>query len=140
MPTPLMEIVTACENFLGWQPDPDLPLWKARAIEIAKLRRAVNSSNQLQTIANLRLALDYSRRKRLPIETPSVLLHRIREALELAYIEPPMSDIARQIEKAIQWEQGRDDDQSLRWIYRLTRCMGIGRDEVLQEWKQAGRG
>lgn len=135
-----MDIVTACENFLGWQPDPHVPIWKARAREINKLQRAIGSGTKNQTIANLRLALDYSRRKRLPIDSPYALLYRIPDALALAYIEPPMSDITRQINEAIRWEQGHDDAQSLRWIYRLTRCMGRGRDEVLDEWKAAGRG
>lgn len=135
-----MDIVTACENFLGWQPAPGIPIWKARAIEINKLQRAITSGTKNQTLANLRLALDYSRRKRIPIDSPCALLHRIPDALKLAYIEPPMSDIASQINEAICWEQGRDDAQSLRWIYRLTRCMGRGRTEVLDEWKAAGRG
>ncbi len=140
MTTPLQDIVVGCENYLGWQPAPNLPHWKAVAIEINKLNRAIKKSPQRTTIANLRLALDYSRRKQLPIDSPAALVHRIPDALALAYTPPPVSDTAADIEAAIRWEQGQDDPQSLRWIYRLTRSVGTGRDHVLAEWKAAGRG
>lgn len=140
MTTPMMEIITQCENYLGWQPAPHLPIWQARAIEIAKLNRAIKAGPRNHTLDNLCLALNYARHKRLRITSPSALLRCIPDALALAHIAPTMSSTARQVEEAIRWEQGHDDGHSLRWIYRLVRSQGSGRDQVLTEWKDAGRG
>lgn len=140
MTVTLMEIVVGCENYLGWQPGPGVPMWKARSAEIGKLRKAIDRGNRDVTLANLALALEYSRRKRIPIKSPSGLLHRIEEALELSYIPPAVSDLTAAITQAIGWEQDRDDEQSLRWIHRLTRAGGPARADVITEWKDSGRG
>jgi hypothetical protein len=135
-----MDIVTGCENYLGWQPNPRQPLWKARSIEIAKLKRAIKDGPATTTIENLLLALEYSRRKRLPVTSPVGLAHRITEALALAYIPCTPCDVDERIREALQRERDRDDEHSLAWIYRLSRSSGPGRFEVLIEWEAAGRG
>ena len=140
MTTTLMEIVVGCENYLGWQPRPGIPMWQARSAEIGKLKRAISTGNQQITIENLALALEYSRRKRIPISSPSGLLHRIGDALALAYTAPVPSEAALAIAEAIAWEQDRDDTDSLRWIHRLVRSAGPGQSAVLIEWEEAGRG
>jgi hypothetical protein len=115
-------------------------MWKARSAEIGKLKRAISASSEEITIEHLALALEYSRRKRIPISSPSGLLHRIGDALALAYTAPTPSDAALAIADAIAWEQDRDDTESLRWIHRLVRCAGPGQADVLIEWSEAGRG
>lgn len=139
--TTLLDIVVACENYLGYLPPtkPGTPLWKARAVEVRKLKNAM-AGKPLATIENLALALEYSRRKRMAIQSPITLVHRIPDALKLANVDKPMSEVAAEIERAIRWEQDQDDDASLRWIHRLVRAAGPGRAEVLDEWKAASRG
>lgn len=139
----LLDIIIGCENFLGWTPParPGVPAWKARTTEVYKLKNAMATKPaSIATIENLALALEYSRRKRLPIKSPITLLYRIPDALELANIDKPVSDLQAEIAAAIGWEKGCDDEGSLRWIHRLVRASGPGRGEVLQEWKAAGRG
>jgi hypothetical protein len=141
-----LDIVTGCSNYLGWEPRlrPGQPYWEAYQLEVRKLRAAIESGRRIPkqqaTLTNLALALEYSRRNHLPVHSPIALLHRIPEALALAYIPPAVSDLEAAITNAIAWEKTRDDDQSLRWIHRLVRASGPGRRDVMNDWKQAGRG
>lgn len=142
--TTLMAIVEACENQLGWQPpyQPDVPPFRTMAIEVHKLKKAMESP-RFRVVANARnlaLALEFSRRRHLPIQSPITLLHRIPDALAYADSTPVASPTAIQVTTAIRWEQSTDDIDSLRWIHRLTRAAGPGQVEVLTEWKAAGRG
>lgn len=142
----LMDIVTGCSNHLGWAPElrPGQQYWQAYQLEVAKLRKAIESGRRVPrqhaTITNLALALEYSRRNRLPVHSPVTLLHRIPDALALAYTPPPVDDLDTAITRAVQWEKTHDDDQSLRWIHRLVRATGPGRRDVLVDWQQAHRG
>lgn len=138
----LTDLVIACENYLGFQPKypPSVPRWRVLSLEVAKLKKAMAENPRLYTFQNLQLALEYSRRKRLPIHSPKGLLYRIEDALELANVDKPISDLQAEITAAIGWEKDRDDDGSMRWIHRLVRAAGPGRIEVLDEWKAAGRG
>ena len=139
--TTLMDIITGCENQLGWQPAPGVPMWKARSVEIGKLKKALASGQHCNaSIDNLALALEYSRRRRMPITSPSVLIHRIADAVALTYTPAPVSDITQQVTDAIRWEQELDDADAGYWIYRLMRSQGDGRLVVLQQWTAAGRG
>lgn len=137
----LTDIVIGCENFLGYIPPrkPGSPVWKARATEVVKLKKAMEGVPNA-TIENLALALEYSRRKRMGIKSPITLIFRIPDALELVYREKPMTDIATEIAAAIGWEKERNDELSLRWIHQLTRAAGPGRTEALSEWREASRG
>jgi len=136
----LKDIVIACENVLGWTPPAHLPLWKARAIEIAKLKRAVEANPRLHTIHNLQLAIEYSRRKKEPITSPAALVYRIDKALELAPAVVEVTDLEAAIQAAIDTELMRGDTQAQGWIGRLTRAFGPFRAEVYTEWLEAGRG
>ena len=92
----------------------------------------------LATPRNLALALDFSRRRQLRVQSPVTLLYRISDALAFADNTPAANGTDQQITAAIRWEQGYDDDDSLRWIHRLTRS--TAQVEVLTEWRGAGRG
>lgn len=142
--TTLLAIVEGCENQLGWQPPyrPDVPPFRTLALEVHKLKTAMTTPRfrGLATLRNLALALEFSRRRQLPVQSPVTLLYRIPDALVYADTTPAASPTALQITAAIRWEQGRDDDTSLRWIHRLTRAAGPGQLETLNDWTQAGRG
>ncbi len=132
--TALMDVVLGCENYLGWQPrNPRQPLWQARSVEIARLQKSGSP------VEHLWLALEYCRRKRL-LSSPSALIYKIQDALAIAHAPTTPTDAAQQITNAVRWEHDRDDSNSLRWIHRLTRCSGPGREDVLAEWRSAGRG
>lgn len=139
----LTELLTACENQLGWQaqPRPGQPAWKIRSAEVRKLKLAMAARPKHHTLANLHLALEYSRRKRMPIASPLSLIHRIDEALALA--PDPAGDAQPDIEIAIRdaitREKLHDDEHTRLWITRLVRCQGPGRFDVLAEWREAGR-
>lgn len=142
--TTLLDIVEACENQLGWQPPyrPDIPPYRTRAVEVHKLKKAMDTPRfrQIANPHNLALALEFSRRRQLPVQSPVTLLYRIPDALVYANTSPVATSTAVRITTAIRWEQGVDDTDSLRWIHRLTRAVGPGQIDVLVEWKGAGRG
>lgn len=141
-----MQIVEGCERYLGWQPPaaPENKPWVPYSAAVGQLKRVIASGKvtapRNATVANLALALEYSRRRQLPLNSPVGLLYRIEDALALAHIEKPVSDIKAEVDAAVQWEKFQDDEHSLRWIYRLVRSTGDGRAKTLAEWREAGRG
>jgi len=138
----LTDIIIGCENYLGWKPAsfPKVKMWQARMAEVGRLQTAIDATPHGASIEHLALALEYSWRRRLPIKHPAALLGRIDDALALAYTPPTPSAIDVEVMAAVGWEQLTDDDQSLRWIHRLTRAVGPARVEVLIEWSVDGRG
>lgn len=141
MSTTLLAIVMDCENYLGLSPaHPAIPRKTFRRAEVDRLKAAMAEKPSLHTIDNLRLALAYSRRKRLSLKSAVGLIYRIPAALELANVDKPVSDLAAQVAAAIRWEKDRNDDVSLRWIHQLARASGPGLADVLEDWKAASRG
>lgn len=144
--TTYMDIVVGCEQYLGWMPSTrnDQEPWKVYQVEVWKLKTAIANSKycpkKLGTIANLALALEYSRHRKLALNSPLALLSRIAPALEIAAQAPVYTPIEKRIQAAIAWEKGRDDEHSLRWMHRLVRSSGSGRAATLDDWKDAGRG
>lgn len=142
--TTLMDIISACENLLGWHPPYRTGTHPRRTLtlEAHKLQKAIDSSEnpRTATLDNLALALEYSRQKRLPIKSPAGLLRRIPDALELAYTPPTTSTLGGRVAAAIQWEQDHDDEQSPYWVRRLGRASGPGQTDVLADWKAGRRG
>lgn len=137
------DIVVGCENHLGWTPDyakfRDEP-WRVHIVEISKLKRAMARNPAKFTVANLALALEYSRRKRMTVRSPSGLLSRVDEAVKRAAETEVDTDIDAAIRAAVTWEYSQDDPESARWSMRLLRAQGAGRRDVLNEWKETGRG
>lgn len=137
------DIVVGCENYLGWTPDysrfTDEP-WRVHVIEVGKLKRAMARNPAKFTLANLALALEYSRRKRMTVRSPIGLLGRVDEALKRAVETEADTDIDTAIRVAVAWEYSQDDPESARWSMRLLRSQGAGRRDVLNEWKETGRG
>lgn len=132
-----VDVVIATENNLGWLPRGNVH--RARAREASKLSKAAESNVKV-TFANLDLAIAMLRKRKQPVKTPYGLVYHIDEALELAYIPPPVSDLSAQIRAALDAEHARDDEDSKEWIGRLVRSQGSGRQGALAAWKEAGRG
>lgn len=132
------DVVILCENVLGWVPEDNVPLWKARANHAGRLKRAMAKHGV--TLDQLVLAVEYCRRRREPVKSPAALVFRVPSALDLANEPESTSDDTEAINEAIQWEYHNEDHFSLGWIFRLTRAVGAHRADVLKEWRDAGRG
>lgn len=130
--------VELVENVLGWTP-PEGSLRRARSLEAMKLKRKMDTNPELYTWENMRTALEWCRRKKVLVATPASVCWKVEQALREGLGEEETTATGVSIQEAIGTEQARQDEMSEYWITRLTRSMGPAREEVLQEWKQAGR-
>lgn len=135
----LHDLVLDCENQLGWSGEDGVPIWQARVREVGKLRRVLLVRTDV-SIADLRIALAYCRRRRETINSPLELFAKVALAKELAVTPDRVSDLTIDHRSALVWEQMNPDQQSDHWISRLVRCAPVVRAEVLAEWRAAGRG
>jgi hypothetical protein len=134
----LMDLIIECENTLGWHPQGE-DLWKARALQVYILRRAM--AKQKYTVRDVRLAIAWCRHEGKQVTSAAALLVFVPRARELAVVEPVnASTLDEHQGAAIAWENGRSDEDSQYWITRLVRSVGSVRREVLSEWTEAGRG
>ncbi len=128
----VMDVVVQCENRLGWAPPGNQPLWRARIAETGKLKKAMSAHGV--TVTELKMALEYSWRRRQPITTPLALLFRVHLAKEYADTTKPLSPIAQRIQDAINFELAHPGPGSDYWLGRLARSAGEGRQDTLDEW------
>jgi hypothetical protein len=133
----MTEVVEACENTLGWLPPAsNKPRWRLVAAEVGKLVAAQRKQPDLVTFKNLEIALDYSRRKKMPVKSPVGLVYRIEEALEFVDTRE-ITPIQQQIDSALEWEAKHDLPDSSTWRSRLIRSSGTARDTTLADWREA---
>lgn len=132
------DVVVLCENILGWVPDENMPIWKARAVHAGRLKKAM--AKHEVTLDQLELAIEYCRRRREPVKSPAGLVFKVARALELANEPVVTADLETSVSEAIGWERDHEDHFSLGWITRLTRAIGDYRAEVLKDWRESGRG
>lgn len=136
----LMDIIIEAENRLGAATATDkLNVPRARAIQHHLLTRAMARQNL--TCSDLRLAISLCVRRRVFLNAPIQLVSFVEAARKLA-ADPDavQTDIDRELEDAIAWENDQDDPEHLHWITRLGRAVGATRRQVLSEWREAGRG
>ncbi len=135
----LMDIITGCENQLGWSPPPGAPLYRSRAAEHRRLSLAMTRHHY--TTHDLQLALAYCTRRKQAITSPLELTWYIVKARELAVEEPHAPGaLDAAIRSAIAWEHDHHDDASDAWITRLVRSVGPGRGDTFTDWCDAQRG
>lgn len=134
----LMDIILDCENRLGWSPPAGAVLWRARAGEHRKLTRAMEKRGY--TVEDLRTALAYCLRRRQAITSPMELIGLVDKARDLTPDTDPRVPLDDQIDAAVAWEAANRDGSSANWGSRLVRVAGHLRADVLQEWRDAGRG
>lgn len=138
------EIVILCENTLGYTHKThkangeEIPLWKSRRAQAGALNRKVKERPALYTWANLELAIEYCRHKRLPLKSIPGLCWFVEDAIKLAATPEKKSVTSTSVEEAMQYELGHPElpDQQL-WLRRLVRSQGRERLEVLSEWEEA---
>ncbi len=135
----LMKILNECENELGWVPnETGIDTYRARAamhkvMSYAKDKKRVSDED-------LRLALNYCKRRRMPIVSPLQLFGFVEEAKKFAAPVAPTGSLEPERNAAIGWEHGKNDTDAGVWIGRLTRAQGDGLADVLAAWREAGRG
>lgn len=136
------DFIVFVENQLGWTPETSekKPLWKARAIEVAKLKKKMATDPNLYTWDNLALAVEYLRHKRQPVTSPVAVCWFVKDALKDAVERPTLTDLGEAVQAAIDWEKRHQIPGFAEWIITLTRAHGSARGAVLDEWRSAGRG
>lgn len=121
------------ENTLGWLP-------RNRKMSAAKLLREMEADRRLYTWDNLTLAMEYLRRQRRTVKSPTAILLYVKPALELANAPVASTDLQTQIEQALTYEHEHHGTDWERWVGRLVRARGEARAEVWAEWQQARNG
>ncbi|MGZ4745628.1 MAG: hypothetical protein ACXVYY_00960 [Oryzihumus sp.] len=126
---------------LGWDPyrlakEQGKDVYKIRGAEAGKINKKVATDPGLYSWENLELAVAYLFRKRIPVQTPTAVCWYVEEALKLAERREPLDDLGARVTQAIATEMARDDAGSQEWIGRLARSTGVGREEVLAQWRQ----
>lgn len=133
-----VDFVERVENMLGWVPKGKGTAYKLRSIEASRLKRKMDTNPALYTWENMLLALDWCRRNKYAT-TPTGVCWKVEQAVKQAADEKPLTETGAGIQAAISVEQGRRDSLSEYWITRLSRSSGQARDDVLLEWREAGR-
>lgn len=128
------EFVVLCENALGWVPDPNVSLHKARMVMAGRLKREIAKDPHKMTWANLELAVEMLRRKRQPIKSPLYVTYKVDEALQESNRPAPVRPLGELIDQAVAREQDSADERSAYWLGRLTRAAGKYRQEAYDEW------
>ncbi|RYZ15695.1 MAG: hypothetical protein EOO70_06215 [Myxococcaceae bacterium] len=124
----------ATENYLGWTAGRGKELWKSRAVEVGKLKKAMARTGV--SLEDLRFALALSRREHAFVTSPVALVYRVERARERAVETVVLSDVAVQIQDAIDFEMDQQLAGWEAWVSRLSRCTGDARHDVFVEWSQ----
>ena len=114
----------------------DMPWWRHRATEIAKIR-AIRRRRQI-SIADFAMTARYCVRNREKITESWQLCGFIadakREARKLA-----VPELSRQVSEAIASERALPGPDSATWIERLLLTRGPYRQVVLDQWRETRR-
>lgn len=133
-----MDFVILCENQLGWLPDTDKhPLFKARAIEVAKLKRKIAERPKLYTWPNLVRTVKYCQNKKISVASPAAVCWKVESMLKEVGAQQVISDVGEKIQLAVAWEQQHNLEGMADWVSQLTRTTGDIRKAVLAEWRKA---
>lgn len=128
------QLVMLCENQLGMVLNPDLPEWKARAVEAGRVNR-MRAKTHGVSWDDLALAVEYLRRRKQTIHTAAFLFYVVDKARAAAAVPEPALPLEERIRAAIAYEmQTMTDPVSDRWLTRLSRSRGSGRQDVYREW------
>lgn len=130
------------EGALGWVPPETAttPRWKAIINEAAKVKKKVATDPVLYTWENLALTVEWLRRRKEPIKTPTSVFWRVEAALRdsaTPVVPERPTDIAVAVQQAIDREQAQRAPGWQGWVSRLTRAQGAGRQDTYNEWKAA---
>ena len=75
-------MVVLCENVLGLTHDPDVKLWKARALQASILKRKMAERPLVYTFDNLNRVVVMLQRQREGVNTAAALCFKVDEMLE----------------------------------------------------------
>ena len=130
------------EGALGWAPPvtDKTPRWKAIAVEAGKVNKKVATNPALFTWENLALTVEWLRRRKEVIKTPTAIFWRVEDALRdsATPVRPERpADIATAVQQAVDTEQAKRAPGWQGWVSRLTRAQGAGRQDTYNEWRAA---
>lgn len=128
------------ENTLGWDAvlSQKVPLFKARNVEAGILTKKMATNPRLYTWDNLALAVEYLRRQRKPVKSPTAVLWHVETAIKAANQPAKVTTVQAEIDEALAWEYNHALPDHVEWIGRLVRAgFGPGQRDVLVEWKAA---
>lgn len=127
------QFVELVSNRLGWLPPGKAEPWREVAIEASKVKRKIATNPVLYTWDNLELAVELLARERVTPKSPAAVCWHVERALRLAEVDVSRATIDAEVEEAIRLEvEAGDPDQ---WAIRLARSFGMGRVEVLNQWR-----
>ena len=129
------ELVQTVENTLGWAPHGV----RHRKLVVAEVVGKIAERPGVYTWENLAITVEFLRRKRIQVGSPMYLFRRLEEAVEAAYLPPPVSTLAQLVEAAVLHEQATQREDWQHWVGRLTRATGAGRLVAHDAWVAAGR-
>lgn len=128
----LYDLLRATFGVGDWDEDHELPWWKYRANEVAKVGR-IRKARKVD-LEDLATTVAYCKAKGIDIRDSSWLYRHILDALRWAREEATAvpTDFETDYEAAIgeAYEHGLTE-----WIERFHRALGDGRREVLDQWR-----
>lgn len=108
------------------------PWWKARALEISKIKRSRTSRNV--DLEDLALAAEYCKQHHLPVANVAWLYRHIAPAIRWRNERSRAARVAQLddlLAEAIQIESDNPDSE---WLDRLVRARGDYKREVYEAW------
>jgi hypothetical protein len=128
------EFVLAVENMLGWAAEetPTKPLWKVRQVEAGKINRKRKEDPELYSWENLEI-------ERIAVKSPVGVLWKVQKALAERPREERPRPLGELIEEAVAHEQSQQRAGWQEWLISLQRAQGNYREDLLREWREAGR-
>lgn len=130
-PTTFTDVVSWCENQLGWLPRSDVPRWKALQMEASKLKQAAKKDRRV-TPAALYSAARYCVHRRIEIKSPYGLIFYLDYADEVK----AAADLPSTVDEAVTRERQVQAPGWEDWVRRLVRSTGSGRTALLEEWAE----
>lgn len=77
-----VDMVVLCENLLGLTHEPDVPLWKARAVQAGILKRKMAERPTVYTFDNLNRVIVMLQRQRASVATAAGLCFWVDDMLK----------------------------------------------------------
>lgn len=134
----LTELVVLIENQLGWFLPDTMPSYRARAIEVAKLKAALGLTKKetvpQETLDRLEATVHFLQHKRETVRSPIGVLYHVEEAHRRQVRPKPARPLDQLIEQAVRFEMAHEAPGWEDWTAHLSRAFGDFRQEVYDTW------
>lgn len=134
----LTELVVLVENQLGWLPPEHLPTWKARSVEISKIRKKLGLKKgeevSREVLDRLETTVLFLQHERETVRSPVGVLYWVDAAHRGQEAPAPARPLDELIESALRQELAATRPGWEEWAGRLSRAFGDFRQEVYDAW------